>query len=241
MPDSGREGAGDSARREERVFGTLKKIFAAVVLVVALVLAAYAGFRWGSYVFPPVERLLGMGAVPAQATPEASSQPTAQLADSTLERFERLRSGKGGDRLALSGRELTAVVRFAVPELIPPGVSEPTVELRQGRIHLLARVATSAFPQLSRLAGMMGMLPDTVPLEMEGSLVPNDPEYMALVVDEVAVAYVPVPKSMVVDVLKGLHRRAPPTMPPDAVPVPIPDGVKSVYVQRDSLVLTAKR
>ena len=31
------------------MFGTLKKIFTAVVLVVALVLAAYAGFRWGHF------------------------------------------------------------------------------------------------------------------------------------------------------------------------------------------------
>lgn len=223
------------------MFGTLKKIFAAVVLVVALVLAAYAGFRWGSYVFPPVERLLGMDAVPAQATPEASSEPTAQLADSTLDRFERFRGGRGGNRLALSGRELTSVVRFAVPGLIPPGLSEPTVTLQRGRIHLQARVAIAAFPQLSRLGVIMGMLPDTVPLEMVGSLVPNDPEYMALQVDTVELAYVPIPKSMVVDVLKGLHRRAPSTMPPDALPVPIPDGVKSVNVQRDSLVLTAKR
>lgn len=223
------------------MFGTLKKILAAVVLVVALVLAAYAGFRWGSYVFPPLERLLGMDAVPAQATPDASNEPTAQLADSTLDRFERFRSGRDGDRLALSGREISSVVRFAIPGLIPPGVSEPTVDLEQGRVHLKARLAVAAFPQLSRLGVIMGMLPDTVPLEIEGSLVPADQEYMALKVDTVALAYVPIPKSMVEEVLKGLHRRGPPTMSPDALPVPIPDGVKSVYVQRDSLVLTAKR
>jgi hypothetical protein len=226
------------------VFGALKKILAAVVLVVALVAAAYAGFRWGSHVFPPLERLLGMHpapvVVPTEAT-RASDGPTAQLADSTLERFERFRRGRGGDRLALSGRELSAVARFAMPGLIPPGVSEPTVDLEQGRVHLKARLAVASFPQLSRVGAMMGMLPDTVPLEMEGTLVPSDQDRMALLVDKVEVAYLPVPKSMVVEILKGLRRGAPSTMPADALPVPIPEGVKSVYVQRDSLVLVAKR
>jgi hypothetical protein len=227
------------------VIGTLKKVLAGVVLVLVVVVAAYVGFRWGSTIFPPVERLLGMHpapvAVPVQAASGPANQPTAQVADSTLERFERFRRGRGGDRLALSGRELSSVARFAMPGLIPPGVSEPTLELEQGHIHLKARVAVAAFPQLSRLGGLMGMLPDTVPLEMEGSLVPSDAEYMALLVDKVELAYVPIPKSMVVEVLKGLGRHAPSTMPPDALPVPIPDGVKFIYVQRDSLVLVAKR
>lgn len=225
--------------REGRVFGALKKILALVVLV----LVAYAGFRWGAYVFPPLERLLGYRSAPVYvpAEPAASNAPSAELADSTLDRFERFRRGKGGDRLALSGPELSSVVRYSMPGLVPPGVSDPTVELVEGRIRLKARVAVAAFPKLDRLKAIAGVLPDTVPLELEGALVPSDQAFMALLVDKVEAAHIPIPKSMVAEVLNGLGRQAPASMPADALPVPIPDGVKSVYVQRDSLVLVAKK
>ncbi len=223
------------------MLGALKKVFSLAVLVAV----AYAWFRWGSHVFPPLERLFGYEHAPAfvPAEPQGSvgNGPSAALADSTLDRFERFRRGKGGQRLSLSGRELSSVVRYSMPGLVPPGVSDPTVELDQGRIHLKARVAVEAFPKLSGLTRIMGMLPDTIPLEMEGALVPSDQAFMALLVDKVEAAHVPIPRRMVADVLDGLGRHAPASMPADALPVPIPDGVQSVYVQRDSLVLVSKR
>jgi hypothetical protein len=220
-----------------------------LVVLVALVMAAYAGFRWGSYVFPPLEKMLGL-TPPAfiPATESAAMEgggitagPSAALADATLDRFERFRQGEGGDRLALGGTELSSVLRYAMPGMVPPGVADPTVELVEGRVHLKARVAVAAFPHLPQLDRILGMLPDTVALEMEGSLVAVDQATMALMVDKVEASHVPIPKRMVGDVLKGLGRQAPKTLPADAIPVPIPDGVKSVYVQRDSLVLVAKR
>jgi hypothetical protein len=45
---------------------------------------------------------------------------------------------------------------------------------------------------------------------------------------------------MVSDVLAGF-REGPRSLPKDALAVPVPDGVGSVYVQGDSLVLMAKR
>ncbi|MCG6956769.1 MAG: hypothetical protein LJF04_12340 [Gemmatimonadetes bacterium] len=214
-----------------------------LVAFVALLLAAYAGFRWGGAVFPPMERWLGISAHTdsvAVAAP-ATDAPSAEIADATLNRFERLRRGSGEDHLALSGTQLTSIVRFSLPGIVPPGVSAPTVGIDEGRVRLSARVALEAFPRLPHLDQLLGILPDTVPLEMEGALVPFDPQYMALLVDKVSASHVPIPKRMVADVLRGLGRQAPARLPPDALPVPIPRGVKSVYVQRDSLVLVAAR
>ena len=219
----------------------LKRLLAVVVLVAV----AYAGFRWGPLVFPPLERALGLhhqpAFVPAPEEGGAGVGPSAELADATLDRFERFRRGGSGDHLSLSGPELSSVVRYSLPGIVPPGVADPTVELVSGRVRLKARVATSAFPRLPRLDQIIGMLPDTVLIEIEGSLVPQDQATMALLVDKVQAAHVPIPKSMVAEVLKALGRQPSPTLPSDALPVPIPDGVKSVYVQRDSLVLVAKR
>jgi hypothetical protein len=214
-----------------------------LIAFVALVLAAYAGFRWGGVVFPPMERWLGLSshADSAAAGAPVTEAPSAEIADATLDRFERFRSGGGEDHLALSGTQLSSVVRYALPGIVPPGVSEPTVAVEQGRIRLGARVSLEAFPRLPHLDQILGILPDTVLLEMEGALVPFDPQYMALLVDKVSASHVPIPKRMFADVLQGLGRQAPSGLPPDALPVPIPSGVKSVYVQRDSLVLVAAR
>lgn len=212
------------------------------VWLLVLVMVAYAGFRWGGYVFPSVERALGLGEPVWVPAPEGTvpERPTPELAESTLERFESFRRGEGERRMALGGPELSAVVRYALPGIIPPGVDQPTVSLEGGRVRVSARVALEAFPRLPQLDQVVGLLPDTVLLEMEGALVPLDQSFLALLVDRVEASRIPVPRRMVADVLTGLGRSGPASLPPDALSVPIPDGVHQVFVQQDSLVLLAR-
>lgn len=206
------------------------------ILLVALVAAAYAGFRWGPAVFPRLERLMGV-----QTEDSGSPEPSPELADATLDRFERFRRGEEGDRLALGSAELTSVVRHSLPGMMPPGVDEPTVVLEDGLVTVSARVAVTDFPRLPDLDAVVGLLPDTVLIELRGSLVPHDQTHLALVVDRVRAARIPLPSRMVSDVLDGLRADRNGTLPADALAVPLPDGVENVFVQRDSLVLTARR
>ena len=215
------------------------KLMRRFVLLVALLGAAYAGFRWGPVVFPRLEQALGIGG--DEASLAADAIPTAELADSTLDRFERFRAGEGGDRMVLGGRELSSVIRFSLPGIIPPGVTDPVVRLKDGQVFLSARVAVAAFPKLPRLDEVVGILPDTVSVEIRGSLVPHDQANLALLVDRISAARVPLPTRMVAEVLEGFGRGGRSGLGPDALPVPLPDGIRSVHVQRDSLVLIAER
>jgi hypothetical protein len=216
--------------------GIVKKL----VILATLVVAAYAGFRWGPMVFPRLERALGVDS--EQPTEEAAvTQPSAELADRTLERFERFRRGEAGDRLALSGLELSSVIRYALPGIVPPGVDEPTVDLDRGRVRLSARVAIAAFPRLPDLDQVVGILPDTVRVEMEGSLVPLDQGHLSLLVDRIEAARIPLPRRMIPRILEGLGQERRASLPDDALAVPLPDGLQAAFVQRDSLVLIAKR
>lgn len=210
-----------------------------LVAIVALVAAAYAGYRWGPAVFPPLERLLADGEA-AEERVNPRVEPTPETAEAALDRFEALRRGEGGNRLALGGPELSSVVRFALPGIIPPGVAEPTVRLEEGRVALSARVAVEAFPRLPNLDDVVGMLPDTVLVEIRGTLAAYDRAVMALMVDRLQVARIPLPRRMVSKVLDGLGREGPRGFPEDALPVPLPDGLASVSVQADSLVLIAE-
>jgi hypothetical protein len=216
--------------------GLVKKLFGAALLLGV----AYAGFRWGPAVFPRLERALGMDEpeAPAEGVRE---EPSAEVADRTLDRFERFRKGEGGDRLALGGLELTSVIRYALPGIVPPGVDVPTVVLADGRVGLRARVALAAFPRLPRLDEVLGILPDTVDVQIRGSLVPLDREHLALLVDHIEASHIPLPRRMIPQVLAGLGRDGTAALPADALAVPLPDGLQSVYVQQDSLVLIAER
>ncbi len=78
-------------------------------------------------------------------------------------------------------------------------------------------------------------------VEVEGTLAPLDQAFLALRVDKVEASGIPIPRRLFSDVLAGLALEGPPSLPANALAVPIPDGVASVSVQNDSLVLEARR
>lgn len=199
------------------------------------------GFRWGEVIFPPLERAFAWARERVPEVAGVEPEPTPELAERALHRFERLRSGQGPDRAAFGAIELSALVRHAFPGVVPPGVEEPTVELSGGRVRLSARVAVSAFPRLPRLEEVAGLLADTVRIRMDGSLVSFDPRYLALVVDRVEASRVPIPSRMIDDVLAGFGRRRPDGAPPHALAIPLPKGLRGAFVQGDSLVVLAER
>jgi len=205
--------------------------------LLVLVAVAYTGFRWGPMIFPAIEGALG---IQPQVLEAPSGGPSAELAEATLDRFEQFRAGELGDRLSLGGDELSSVVRYSLPGIVPEGVVDPVVSLDGGQVRISARVAVSAFPRLPRLDQILGLLPDTVLIEMRGSLVPIDQGHLALLVDRLHAAKIPIPSRMIAEVLEALGRRGPASLPADALAVPMPDGLESIFVQRDSLVMLAK-
>ena len=207
------------------------------VFVVVAVAIAYAGFRWGGQVFPPLERALGID--PAAPAP-VESAATPEMAEDVVDRLERFRAGELGDRLALSSVELTSMVRYALPGILPGGVAEPVVDLEDGRVNVTARVAVESFPDLPRLDAIIGILPDTLLIQVRGSLIPLDQRSMTLMVDRLSAARIPIPRRMVADMLNGLGRNGPPALPSNGLQVPRPDGIDEIFVQQDSLVLLAE-
>jgi hypothetical protein len=85
-------------------------------------MAAYGGWRWGGVVFPGLLQRLGIGDAAVESRPE----PSPQVAQRTLVRFERFRSGGNReDELSLEGIEVSSVVRFALSGRLPEGVNDP--------------------------------------------------------------------------------------------------------------------
>jgi len=207
---------------------TVRGCFGSIVMVALLGAAAYAGWRWGGPVFERV----------SPGVTEVAPQPTREISDATLERFEALRQGDGGGRLALGSLELESVLRYGVPQMVPAGVGNPTVEMGDGSIRVGGDVAVQAFPQLpDDLGRVIGFLPDTLRLEVDGTLSPLNEHRAQLVVYRVRALGIPLPDRMIHDILRAFGREDVQGLPDDAMPVPLPAGISSVYVERDSLVL----
>ncbi len=204
-------------------------------LLVVLAGGGYAAWRWGPEVIPRVQAWLQEEPVTEQrlASPE--------LAQATLDRFEALRDGSGPARIALSNVELVSVLRYAFAGLLPEQFSEPSIRMSDGILTLSGKFPLDALEGLGELGPAIGFLPDTLLLELKGSLVPLDDRRAALVIHKVVASHIPLPDRMIAGVLRALGREAEEGLSSDALAVRLPSGLESAYILRDSLVLVADR
>lgn len=207
-----------------------------LVALLAVLGVGYAGFRWGDNVFPVLERALGR-----ERDDLGAPVPSPALAQATLDRVEALRRGGVTEgRLRLGGAEVSSVVRYSLGGILPPGVEEPTVEFLGEDLVLTARVAVNAFPELPALDEVLGLLPDTVQIEMRGAVLPFGPRLAALHVERVEASHIPLPGRMVPGILEALGRKDREGLPSDAMVIPLPEGIRAVYVENDHLILVAE-
>lgn len=215
--------------------GYLQRSLAPAVFLAVLAGGGYAAWRWDSEVVPRVKAWL-------QEEPAAEKRlPSPELAQATLDRFEALRDGSGPARIALSNVELVSVLRYTLAGLIPEQVSDASIEMADGTLTLSGKFPLDALEGLGELGPAAGFLPDTLLLELEGALVSLGDRRAALVIHKVMASHIPLPDRMIAGVLRSLGREAEEGLPSDALAVPLPSGLQSAYILRDSLVLVADR
>jgi len=214
--------------------GCLRKIVGRAVILLLLVVAAYAGWRWGPQFFPRVQVWVGQ----LVAEKDESLPASAALADSVVAQVQELRRGGSPGRMAFGDRELTSVLQYSVPGLIPDGVTAPEVSLGEDRVRLGAQVALGAFPDLPDLGPILGILPDTLDVVLEASVLPFGPGRAALMVHGLEASRIPLPRRLIPEILTAMGRTAEPGLPPEAILVPLPSGVAAAYILGDSLILS---
>lgn len=194
----------------------------------------YSGWRWGPAFFPGFGERIGVPAISRTPDPGASRE----LADSVLAALQEIREG-GGGRVAVGSREVTSVLRYALPGLIPPGIRDPEVALREGQVHFSAEVILAAFPDLPDLGPILGILPDTLHVVLQASLTPFDAQESALLVQGIEASRIPIPRRLIPEILTAMGRVDRPGLPPEALAVPLPAGLASAYILADSLILSS--
>lgn len=214
--------------------GSLRRLLGKIVAILAFGGAVYAGWVWGPVVYPKLKEWAGFEPPPAPEGPA----PSAELADSVLSRVQDLRT-RGEGEMALGGREVTSVLRYSLPGLIPSGIQDPGVDLREGRLHLSARVVLSSFPQLPDLGPILGILPDTLDVVLHASLVPFGENESAILVQGIDASRIPIPRRLIPEILRAMGRVDRPGLPQEAVAVPLPAGLGSAYILTDSLIISS--
>lgn len=209
-----------------------------VMGLAAFAVVAYGGWKWGDRVFPALEAMLGVGQE-SMITVEGV-EPSETLGEETWSRIQAFQDGETRE-LTLSGAELTSVLRFVRPELVPAGMSNPAIRLLEGRAEAYGDVVLRDFPGLPDLGPIAGMLPDTVTVQITGSVMGFGEGEAALFAQRLEVAGVPLPRQVIPEVLTALGRSDRPGLPPEAVGVILPDGVRSMYVEGSQLVILGDR
>ncbi len=231
---------------------SLRKAARRIVLLVAVGVAAWAGWKWGSGVFPRLEGFLGIGAreerpgigaregapeFDARADPAAGATP--ELAAATVERMRAFRASGAGE-LRLNAREITSLLRYAASERLPTGVIDPAVSFAGDRVELRARALPESLGGLRALGALAGVLPDTVAMRSRGALLPFGSGGSMFLADEIEVGAMRLPRALFPNVLAALGREPVPGLPERAMPLPSVAGIAPARVEGGELVLVRR-
>jgi hypothetical protein len=210
------------------VFGCLKRV------LLLLVLLAVGGLVWWNRDRLRTEwnDLRGGSESVQPATP-------VELAQLANQKLATLADGPPPDRVVLSSAELQSLLHTRFAGILPGYVDSATVELEDGRVHLRARVPTSELRQMSGLGQVASLLPDTTEIAVTGQLIPLDDGRVAIAVDQVSAAKIPLPRKLIPRIIRKIRPNADPGVPDDALVMPLPAGARSAYVRGDSLILLA--
>lgn len=172
---------------------------------------------------------IGMGPPPREA-------PTQALSEGAERKLSSLRDGD--TRIALSGAELESLLRFAHPGALPAFADSTRIDLEEDRFRVTMRVPLDRVP-IDLLGRIARLLPDTTEVRLEGRILPFGERHSAVVVEDLAIADVPLPDRLVPAILERLGRADDDGLPRDAMALPLPPGARAAYVRGDSLVLVS--
>lgn len=208
----------------------MRKLFVALLILVVLV---FVGWTQRGRI---LAALFGGDAPSATAATNVEASP--QLAQIAEAKLEQLRDGKV-HRVAFHESELQSLLTYRFVQLLPAFVDSPRVMLKNGKIEVTGRVPVDQLPSIDELGDAAGFLPDTAELAMRGALLPLDNGRVGLSIEQVWAARIPLPERLVPRALERLGRKNEPGLPKNALPLPLPSGIGSARLERDSLILLA--
>lgn len=197
-------------------------------LVVLLLLVGVAALAWMNR--DQLAALLGRN-------PPTVAFASREIAEQAEKKLQALASGES-DSVKLSSVEIQSLLDYRFVQVLPAFVDSPQIELEDGKIKVNARVPVDQLPEISGLGDAAAFLPDTTDLGMTGTILPLGTGRIAIAIEQVNAASIPLPNRLVPPALRKLGRRNEPGLPQNALAVPLPPGAASAHVAGDTLVIT---
>lgn len=211
---------------------SIKSCLGSLVTLVLVVMAGYAGWRWGDSIYPRLERMAGI-----ERVDRSIAAPSPEVAEAAAARYARLIETGGPGEIRYDQNELTSLLVHSLGERLPTGVSEPRVLLEEQEATVSALLDLNRIPTFPDLGEFLTFLPDTVDVSVSGALIPFEGPGAALMVNRINAAGVRLPRRVIAPLLESLGRNDSPGLPAEAIQVPLPEGVRSAYVEEGRLVL----
>ena len=209
------------------IFGCLRRLVSLAILAALVLLAWY----YRSTIVASWRRFRGQA--PVAEAPPVDAERSAQA------KYAALAGARPPLRVALSEDELQALVRTRFSGMLPRWVDSARIRLEGEQVRLSGRVPVDHLPDVKSLGEVAGLLPDTTEVAVKGQVIPLGQGRVALAVDQVTAAHVPLPHRLIPQILGNLKqgRPAQASAPADALVLPLPRTISSAYVRGDSLVL----
>ena len=217
--------------------GCLGRVLAFLLLLTLVVVA----WRWAPEAWDRVSE----SAAGSEATVVESSPGMAEAVVERLQGFleggvEGGVEGEAEREMSFTGEEMESLLRYELVGYIPDGVSDPSVRFRDGEVTLGLRLAAERIPAIPELDQIRTLLPDTVPVQIRGRVLALEGPEAALLVHRIDAAGIPIPRRLFPRILQGLSLSDRGDLPPEAVAFPLPQGIRSVRLVEDRLVLTSR-
>lgn len=209
--------------------GCLGRVLAFLLLLTLVVLA----WRWG----PEAWNRISDSTVGSEVT---VVEPSPGMAEAVVERLTDFLEGEPEREMTFTGEEMESLLRYELGDYLPEGVSDPTVRFRDGEVTLGVRLAAERIPTNPELDQIRGFLPDTVPVQIRGRVLALEGPEAALLVHRIDAAGIPIPRRFFAHILQGMSSVERPDLPPEAVALPLPAGIRSVRLAGDRLVVTGR-
>ncbi|HEX5724877.1 MAG TPA: hypothetical protein VFX98_05395 [Longimicrobiaceae bacterium] len=198
------------------------------LLGILLLLAALGGAAW---LFR--DRIPGPWSRGEAQEATGVSPATAEAAEAKLQRLR-----DDGEEVALSGAEVTSLLRYRLQGGLAGRVHDPVVTFEGDGVRVTGRVPTEELPDVRELRAVREFLPDTADVSVQGKLRTLDDGRTAVKVDAVSFARVPVPQEVYARALERFGRQDEPGLAPDEYAVRLPPGVGAARVEGGRLVLS---
>ena len=210
------------------IFGCLRRVVSLVVLAALVFLV----WHFRSTILASWHRFRGEQSAVASSSP-VDAERSAQA------KYAALAGARPPARVALSEDELQALLRTRFAGVLPRWVDSARIQLVGEQVRLSGRVPVDHLPEVKSMGEVAGLLPDTTEVAVKGQVIPLGRGRVALAVDQVTAAHVPLPRRLIPQILAGLKQGRPgeAALPADALLLPLPRSIASAYVRNDSLIL----